>query len=74
MMITVSITVEEYRALEKLAQHRAGMDGATLLRSFVGDLVDSEWTGRMFSHQWLDRRYGPEWMAEKLHHQEKGES
>lgn len=76
MMITVSLTVEEYRALEKLAEHRAGMDGATLLRCFVGDLVHSEWTGgsdeRMYAHQWLDRRFGPEWMAQELYHQRKG--
>lgn len=71
MMITVSLTVEEYRALEKLADYRAGMDGATLLRCFVGDLTHSNYTGgsdeRLRAHQWLDRRFGPEWMAEELH-------
>lgn len=75
MMITVSLTVEEYRALEKLAQHRAAMNGETLLRCFVGDLTHSEWTGgsdeRWRAHDWLDRRFGPEWMAEELHHHGK---
>jgi len=78
MLITVTMTVKEYRELEKLARYRAGMDGATLLRCFVGDLVHSEWTGgsdeRWRSHDWLDRRFGPEWMAEKLHHEGKEKS
>ena len=67
MMITVSLTVEEFKALEQLAQFRAGLDSETLLRCVVGDLVHSTYTGgsdeRMYAHQWLDRRFGPEWCA-----------
>ena len=70
MMITVSLTVEEYTELEKLAQFRAGMDSETLLRCVVGDLVHSTWTGgsdeRMYAHQWLDRRFGHEEYAHEL--------
>jgi hypothetical protein len=64
MLITVSLSVEEYKELEKLAQFRAGLNSETLLRCVVGDLLDSTWTGgsdeRMYAHQWLDRRFGPE--------------
>lgn len=70
MMITVSLSAEEYRDLEKLARFRAGMDAETLLRCFVGDLTHSPYTGgsdeRMFSRQWLDRRFGPEWYAREI--------
>jgi len=62
MMITVSLTVEEFKALEQLAQFRACLDSETLLRCMVGDLVHSTYTGgsdeRMYAHQWLDRRFG----------------
>lgn len=62
MLITVALSVEEYRALERLARSRADMDAARLLRCVAGDLIHSEWTGgsdeRMYAHQWLDRRYG----------------
>jgi len=62
MLITVSLSVEEYTELERLAQFRANMEAETLLRCFAGDLVDSKWTGgsdeRMYAHQWLDRRFG----------------
>ena len=69
MMITVSLTVEEFKALEQLAQFRAGLDFETLLRCMVGDLVHSTWTGgsdeRMYAHQWIDRRFGSvEWAHE----------
>ena len=70
MMITVSLTVEEFKALEQLAQFRAGLDAETLLRCMVGDLVHSTWTGgsdeRMYAHQWLDRRFGLERYAHEL--------
>lgn len=70
MMITVSLTVEEFKALEQLAQFRAGLDSETLLRCVVGDLVHSTWTGgsdeRMYAHQWLDRRFGLEQYAHEL--------
>ena len=70
MMITVSLTVEEFKALEQLAQFRTGMDSETLLRRVVGDLVHSTWTGgsdeRMYAHQWLDRRFGHEAYAHEL--------
>ena len=70
MMITVSLTVEEFKALEQLAQFRAGLDSETLLRCMVGDLVHSTWTGgsdeRMYAHQWLDRRFGIERYAHEL--------
>jgi hypothetical protein len=62
MLITVSLSVEEYEKLERLAQFRASMDAETLFRCLAGDLVDSNWTGgsdeRMYAHQWLDRRFG----------------
>jgi len=62
MLITVALSVEEYRALERLARSRADMDAACLLRCVAGDLIHSEWTGgsdeRMYAHQWLDRRFG----------------
>ena len=71
MMITVSMSVEEYRELQKLAQYRADMDAETLLRCFSGDLIHSNWTGgsdeRMHAHHWLDRRFGPLWYAEEQH-------
>lgn len=71
MMITVALSVEEYRRLQELSRYRAFMDSETLLRCFVGDLVHSEWTGgsdeRMFAHEWLDRRFGPLWYAEEQH-------
>jgi hypothetical protein len=70
MMITVSLTVEEFKALERLAQFRACLDSETLLRCMVGDLVHSTWTGgsdeRMYAHQWLDRRFGLERYAHEL--------
>ena len=70
MMITVSLSAEEYRDLERLAQQRAGMDAATLLRCITGDLTHSDWTGgsdeRLYAHQWLDRRFGPEWYAAEI--------
>jgi len=70
MLITVSLSVEEYTELEKLAQFRAGLDSETLLRCMVGDLVHSTWTGgsdeRMYAHQWLDRRFGLECYAHEL--------
>ena len=69
-MITVSLTVEEFKALEQLAQFRACLDSETLLRCVVGDLVHSTWTGgsdeRMYAHQWLDRRFGSELYAHEL--------
>lgn len=62
MMITVSLTAEEFKALENFARSRAGTNAETLLRCVAGDLVHSEWTGgsdeRMYAHQWLNRRYG----------------
>jgi hypothetical protein len=62
MLISVSLSVEEYAELERLAQFRASMDAETLLRCIAGDLIDSNWTGgsdeRMYAHQWLDRRFG----------------
>lgn len=73
MLITVALSVEEYKALEKLARHRANMDAGTLLRCVAGDLTHSGWSGgsdeRMYAHQWLDRRFdigerfdiGPVW-------------
>jgi len=70
MMITVSLIVEEFKALERLAQFRASLDSETLLRCMVGDLVHSTWTGgsdeRMYAHQWLDRRFGSECYAHEL--------
>ena len=67
MLITVALSVEEYKELEKLARFRANMGSETLLRCVVGDLLGSTWTGgsdeRMYAHQWLDRRFGPEWLA-----------
>ena len=70
MMIAVSLTVEEFKALERLAQFHAGLDSETLLRCMVGDLVHSTWTGgsdeRMYAHQWLDRRFGLECYAHEL--------
>ena len=70
MMITVSLTVEEFKALEQLAQFRACLDSETLLRCVVGDLVHSTWTGgsdeRMYAHQWLDRRFGSACYAREL--------
>jgi len=69
-MITVSLTVEEFKALEQLAQFRTGLDSETLLRCVVGDLVHSTWTGgsdeRMYAQQWLDRRFGLEQYAHEL--------
>jgi hypothetical protein len=66
MLITVALSVEEYKELEKLARFRASMGSETLLRCVVGDLVHSIYTGgsdeRMYAHQWLDRRFGPEWL------------
>ena len=79
MMITVSIDVEEFKELERLAQSRAHMDAETLLRCFVGDLVHSAWSGgsdeRMYAHQWLDRRF-PRWYMEEmaLWREKKGKS
>jgi len=69
MLITVSLSVEEYTELEKLAQFRANMDAETLLRCITGDLAHSTYTGgsdeRMYAHQWLDRRFGSiEWAHE----------
>lgn len=76
MMITVTLSMEEWRALEKLARYRAEMDAETLLRCFAADLVHSDWTGgsdeRLRAHDWLDRRFGPEWLAEKLHCKRRG--
>jgi hypothetical protein len=70
MMITVSLTVEEFKALEQLAQFRACLDSETLLRCIVGDLVHSTYSGgsdeRMYAHQWLDRRFGLERYAHEL--------
>jgi hypothetical protein len=71
MMITVSLSAEEYRDLEKLAQYRAGIDAETLLRCFAGDLTHSDWTGgsdeRLYAHQWLDRRFGDKGWAREYH-------
>jgi hypothetical protein len=62
MLITVSLSVEEYTQLQRLAQFRANMEAETLLRCLAGDLIDSNWTGgsdeRMCAHRWLDRRFG----------------
>jgi len=62
MLISVSLSVEEYTEFERLAQFRASMDAETLFRCLAGDLIDSNWTGgsdeRMYAHQWLDRRFG----------------
>jgi len=70
MLITVSLSVEEYTQLEQLAQFRANLDSETLLRCVVGDLVHSTYTGgsdeRMYAHQWLDRRFGMEQYAHEL--------
>ena len=70
MMITVSLSVEEYRELERLAQSRALMGGEKLLRCFVGDLIHSQWSGgsdeRMLAHEWLDRRFDPAWYTQEL--------
>ena len=70
MMITVSLSVEEYTELEKLARFRADLDSETLLRCLVGDLVHSTYTGgsdeRMSAHQWLDRRFGSACYAREL--------
>ena len=69
MMITVSLSVEEYRELEKLAQYRACINAETLLGCFAGDLLNSNWSGgsdeRMFAHQWLDRRFDLECYAQQ---------
>jgi hypothetical protein len=77
MMITVSLTAEEFKALGQLAQFRAGLDSETLLRCMVGDLVHSDWTGgsdeRMYAHQWLDRRFGSEWYAHELAEERKAQ-
>jgi hypothetical protein len=77
MMITVSLTVEEFEALERLARFRAGLDSETLLRCLVGDLVDSTYTGgsdeRMYAHQWLDRRFGQERYARELEDERRAE-
>jgi len=70
MLITVSLSVEEYKELEQLARLRANMDSETLLRCVVGDLLGSSWTGgsdeRMYAHQWLERRFGAWWHAQEL--------
>ena len=70
MLITVALSVEEYKELEKLARLRANMNSETLLRCFAGDLVHSIYTGgsdeRMYAHQWLDRRFGDWWFAQEL--------
>lgn len=70
MMITVALSVEEFRSLEQLAQDRAGMDAETLLRCLAGDLTHSDYSGgsdeRMYAHQWLDRRFGPEWLLREI--------
>jgi len=77
MLITVSLSVEEYTELEKLARFRANMDSETLLRCVVGDLLGSSWTGgsdeRMYAHQWLDRRFGSEWYAHELADERKAQ-
>jgi hypothetical protein len=77
MLITVSLSVEEYTELEKLARFRADMDSETLLRCVVGDLLGSSWTGgsdeRMYAHQWLERRFGAWWHAQELAEERKAE-
>lgn len=66
MMITVSLSAEDYRELELLAQKRSDMDSETLIRCFVADLTRSQagWSGgsdeRDFANNWLDRRFGAE--------------
>ena len=41
MLITVSLSVEEYKQLQQLSQFRANMEAETLLRCLAGDLIDS---------------------------------
>ena len=49
MMITVSLTVAEFRALQRIAQMETqyfdGMEPEELLRCFVADLVQSGYSG-----------------------------
>ena len=67
MMITVSLSVAEFRALQQIAQtetqHFDGMEPEELLRCFVADLVQSGYSGgsdeRMYAWQWIERRFGP---------------
>ena len=67
MMITVSLSVAELRALQQIArmktQYFDGMEPEELLRCFVGDLVQSGYSGdsdeRMYAWQWIERRFGP---------------
>lgn len=70
MLITVSLSVEEYTRLQRLARNRASMDSETLLRCLAGDLIHSSWTGgsdeRLYAHQWLDRRFGDVLYAREL--------
>ena len=77
MLITVSLSVEEYTQLQQLAQFRASMDAETLLRCLAGDLIDSNWSGgsdeRMHAHQWLERRFGAWWHAQELADELKAE-
>ena len=67
MMITVSLSVAEFRALQQIAQTQTqyfdGMEPEELLRCFVADLVQSGYSGgsdeRMYAWQWIERRFGP---------------
>lgn len=67
MMITVSLSVAEFRALQQIAQIETqyfdGMEPEELLRCFVADLVQSSYSGgsdeRMYAWQWIERRFGP---------------
>jgi len=77
MLITVSLSVEEYKQLQQLSQFRANMEAETLLRCLAGDLIDSNWSGgsdeRMYAHQWLERRFGAWWHAQELADELKAE-
>lgn len=67
MMITVSLSVAEFRALQRIAQIETqyfdGMEPEELLHCFVADLVQSGYSGgsdeRMYAWQWIERRFGP---------------
>ena len=67
MMITVSLSVAEFRALQQVAQTETqyfdGMESEELLRCFVADLVQSSYSGgsdeRMYAWLWIERRFGP---------------
>ena len=67
MMITISMSVAEFRALQQIAQTETqyfdGMEPEELLRCFVADLVQSGYSGgsdeRMYAWQWIERRFGP---------------